>query len=110
MEEKSILYSGIFWPPKKPGEISFAGLAETLRKHFQATRVIIAEWFHFHRQSQAISESLSEYVAELRKLSTHCEFGQYLNEDFRDHLVCGLKSEAIQHRLLSELEANLTVF
>ena len=43
-----------------------------------------------------------EYLAELRRLATHCEFNNYLNEVIRDHLVCGLKSENIQKRLLAE--------
>ena len=33
--------------PEKPGEMSFTCLAETLRKHSEPTRVIIAEQFIF---------------------------------------------------------------
>ena len=33
------------------------------------------ERFHFHRRAQAV-----EYMADLRKLTTHCQFGAYLNE------------------------------
>ena len=62
------------------------------------------ERFHFHRRSQATSESLCEYVAELWKLSTHCEFGECLYEALRDRLVSGLRSEAIQRHLLSEAD------
>ena len=80
-----------------------------MQKHFEPTRVIIAEQFHFHRWSQATSESLSEYVAELQKLSTHCEFGEYLNEALRDCLVCGLRSEAIQFCLLSETDLTFSL-
>ena len=42
------------------------------------------------------------YVAELRKLATHCNFGGNLNEALRDRLVCGLRNMQIQKRLLSE--------
>ena len=78
--------------------MSFVGLGETLQEHFEPTRVIIVERFHNHRRSQATSEIWSE------KLSTHCEFGKYLNKALRDRLVCGLRSEAIQHCLLSETD------
>ena len=42
------------------------------------------------------------YVAELKKLATHCNFGVNLNEALRDKLVCGLQNIQIQRRLLSE--------
>ena len=48
------------------------------------------------------SESISEYVMSLRKLSEHCNFADKLHEHIRDRLVCGVRSEKIQQRLLSE--------
>jgi len=41
-------------------------------------------------------------MAELRRLATYCEFGAYLNDALRDHLVCELSNANIQKRLLSE--------
>ena len=41
---------------------------------------------------------------QLERLSLHCNFGENLNDAVRDRLVCGLKSESIQKRLLSETE------
>ncbi len=35
---------------------------------------------------------------------THCKFGTYLNDALRDRLVCGLRIEAIQKRLLAVKE------
>ncbi len=64
----------------------------------------IAERFRFHRRSQGVGESIVEYVAELRKLSTNCEFGDYLDQALRDRFICGLKGEAIQRRLLTKSE------
>ena len=42
------------------------------------------------------------YVAELRKLSTYCEYGNSLNEMLRDRIVCGINDSRIQRRLLAE--------
>ena len=42
------------------------------------------------------------YVADLKKLATHCNFGANLNEALRDKLVCGLCNVQIQKSLLSE--------
>ena len=41
-------------------------------------------------------------MAELRRLATNCKFGAYLDEAMRDRLVCGLRDEDAQKRLLSE--------
>ena len=41
-------------------------------------------------------------MAELRRLTTYCEFGDYLNKVLRDRFVCGLRNEDIQKRLLAE--------
>ena len=38
-------------------------------------------------------------MAELRKLATHCQFGEFLDEALRDHLVSGLRAPSIQKRL-----------
>ena len=88
--------------PKSPGELSFAELSEMLSSHFQPRRLVIAERFQFHRRAQASDESIAEFDAALRKLATHCEFGETLEEALRDRFVCGLRHEATQRRLLSE--------
>ena len=41
-------------------------------------------------------ESISEYVAELRRLATHCEFADYLQQALRDRFVCGIQHENTQ--------------
>ena len=43
-------------------------------------------------------------MAELRRLAARCDFGTHL---VRDRLVCGVKSESIQKRLLSEADLTL---
>ena len=94
--------------PAKPGDKPFKVLSETLLRHFDPKPLVIAERFHFHRRNQASSESISEYVAELRRLATHCEFGDYLEQALRDRLVCGIRHENTQKRLLSESDLSLT--
>ena len=72
---------------------------DVLKAHFEPKHIVIAERFHFHRRAQAKGESISDYLAELRRLSTHCEFGAYLKEALRDRLMCGLWNESIQKKL-----------
>ena len=42
------------------------------------------------------------FVATMKRLAEHCEFKESLSEVIRDRLVYGLRSEAIQKRLLTE--------
>ena len=79
--------------PTLPQEKTFAHLVTILKSHFEPKPVIIAESFHFHRRSQAMGESITEYLAELRHLSVHCSFGDRLEETLHDRLVCGLRSK-----------------
>ena len=91
-----------------PKDKSYADLVAALKQHYEPKPLVIAERFHFHRRSQAVGESINEYMAKLRRLSTHCKFKAFLDEALRDRLVCGLCSEAIQKKLLTEAELSLT--
>lgn len=93
--------------PQKPGEKTYNDIVKILDKHFTPKPLVIAERFRFHKRNQEESESVVQYVAVLKKLSEYCEFDAALNDTIRDRLVCGLRSEAIQKRFLTE--ANLTL-
>ena len=51
---------------------------------------------------------MAQFVAELRRLATHCNFGGYLDEALRDRLVCGLRSKITQRRLLTIADLKLS--
>ncbi|XP_030586939.1 uncharacterized protein K02A2.6-like [Archocentrus centrarchus] len=93
--------------PAKPAAKSFKEITEVLQKHFQPKPLVIAERFRFHKRHQLKTESTSEYIADLRRLSEHCQFGEGLSDALRDRFVCGLHNESIQKRLLTE--DNLTL-
>ena len=88
--------------PTPPREKSYDELLSTLENHYNPKKLVIAERYHFYQRNQKTTESISEYIAELRQLAIHCEFQNFLDEALRDKLVCGLKSEAILKRLLTE--------
>ena len=46
-------------------------------------------------------ESISEFIADLRKLLEHCNYGAVLNDMLRDRLVCGCKDKRLQSQLLA---------
>uniref|UniRef100_A0A8C9TFI9 ribonuclease H n=1 Tax=Scleropages formosus TaxID=113540 RepID=A0A8C9TFI9_SCLFO len=88
--------------PTKPADLSFDNIVQTLRDHLAPKPLLIAECFRFHKRSQNEGESIAAHVAELKKLSEHCQFGDGLSDALRDRLVCGILQESIQKRLLTE--------
>lgn len=88
--------------PTKPQEKPLSELFETLERHYEPKPLVIAQRFYFYRTNQKQSESIADYVAELRRAAALCEFGEFLNDALRDRFVCGLLSEGIQKRLLTE--------
>ena len=88
--------------PEKPGDKTFAELSATLTKHFQPKRKVISERFKFHKRTQAVGESVIDFVAELRKLSKFCKFEAHLDQALRDQFVSGLRNGSIPKHLLTE--------
>lgn len=88
--------------PEKPSSKTYKDLVDTLDGHFSPKPIVIAERFRFHKRNQEEGETIAQYVAVLKKLSEHCDFGAHLQDAMRDRLVCGLNNEAIQRKLLTE--------
>ena len=88
--------------PEKPATKSFQEIVTTLQQHLSPKPLEIAERFRFYKRNQHEGETVLTYVADLKKLAAHCNFGANLNEALRDRLVCGLRNVQIQKRLLSE--------
>ena len=82
-------------------------LAELLKDHFELKPLVITERFTFHRRNKHCEESIMQYLVELRRLATHCQFKDHLDEALHDHFVCGLNSETIQKWLLTEDKLDL---
>nr|XP_061833859.1 uncharacterized protein K02A2.6-like [Nerophis lumbriciformis] len=93
--------------PTKPGTKTHAETVDVLTQHFSPKPLMLAERFRFHRRNQEEGESVTMFVAALRKLAEHCEFGQGLNDALRDRLVLGLRNEAAQKKLLTKSNPTL---
>ncbi|XP_060782844.1 uncharacterized protein K02A2.6 [Neoarius graeffei] len=93
--------------PQKPSAKSFKDIIKLLQDRFNPKPLVIAERFRFHNRNQQRNESISNYIAELRKLAEHCQFGAGLSDSLRDRLVCSMHNESIQRRLLTEKDLTL---
>ena len=89
--------------PAVPTEKTYADLASELKKHFKPKRLAVAERFRFNTVQQQQGQTIAKFVAQLKKLSTYCEYtGDQLKESLRDRFICGLRSESIQKKLLAK--------
>ena len=88
--------------PGNPTGKTYPQLKNLMKQHLSPTPNIIAERFAFNTRNRNPSESVSKYVAELRRLSQDCQYGDSINDMLRDRLVCGINDLSIQRKLLSE--------
>ncbi|KAL0859788.1 hypothetical protein ABMA27_010141 [Loxostege sticticalis] len=86
--------------PKKPSETEYEKLVEILREHYVEKRSVIAERYQFYKCIQKESQSLNEYILELKVKAASCNFGEFLNQALRDKFVCGMSVESGMNRLL----------
>lgn len=90
--------------PDKPGDKSYDDLTALLQVHYNQKPNEIVQRFRFNSRTRAANETVTEYVAVLRQLAQHCNYGVYLKEMLRDRLVCGIEDDRIQQRLLADPE------
>ncbi|XP_064470249.1 uncharacterized protein K02A2.6-like [Ornithodoros turicata] len=91
--------------PESPTTKSLEDLQKVLREHLSPRPSVIAERAKFHKRVQQENESISDFVAELKRLAETCKFGNNLQEALRDRLVCGLLRLDIQKALFTEDES-----
>ncbi|KRZ71620.1 Transposon Tf2-11 polyprotein [Trichinella papuae] len=88
--------------PRSLNEVTFEEIVSKVKEHFNPAPSEIVFRLRFHKRSQRLNESITEYVAALRNLSENCNFGNTLGDMLRDRFVGGIRDEAIQRRLLAE--------
>ena len=88
--------------PSKPSEKSFAQIVEVLKDHYNPQPSEIMQRFHFHSRSRKSGKNVATYLAELRGIAEHCNFGASLDDMLRNRLVMAINDATLQRRLLSE--------
>ena len=86
--------------PAKPKEKEYDELVVTLTEHYSPTPSEVMQRFRFNSRSRKAGESVSAYVAELRRLAQYCNYGDTLDKMLRDRIVWGINDEATQKKLL----------
>ncbi|XP_030580469.1 uncharacterized protein K02A2.6-like [Archocentrus centrarchus] len=90
--------------PAKPKDKTFQELVTLMKNHFEPKPSEIVQRYKFDSRNRKPSETVMEYVAELRRLAQDCNYGNTLQQRLRDRIVCGINDDRIQRRLLSETD------
>ena len=90
--------------PDKPSTKTFEELMKVLSEHFSPPPSEVLQRFRFNGRVRKPGESVSVFMAELRKLSEHCNFGDALDKALRDRIIGGINDDAIREKLLAERE------
>ncbi|XP_065902584.1 uncharacterized protein [Dysidea avara] len=88
--------------PNDPKDTSLSDLIKLMSEHYQPKPSVTVQRFKFHSHFHKCGESVATCVAEPKKNSEHCDYGDKLIEMIRDQLVCGINDSHIQRRLLAE--------
>nr|XP_034826614.1 uncharacterized protein LOC117984074 [Maniola hyperantus] len=88
--------------PQKPSTMTFIDVVKTMSDHLYPKPCILAERYKFRQRKQYNGETISEYVADLKKLAMKCAFKTRLDENLRDQLVCGIHCETTRKRLFAK--------
>ena len=93
--------------PTLPSNKTYQQIVELVKNHLQPAPSEIAERYKFNQLNQKEGESIADYLAKLKQASTYCNFGANLNNQLRDRLVSGIRSDRLRQILLSERELTL---
>ena len=88
--------------PGVPKDLTFEQIVEKVTAHYNLKPSVIIKCFEFNTRVQKEGESVAEFVAALRKITEHCEFGTFLDDLLRDCLVCGVLDKKVQHGFRQE--------
>ena len=61
--------------PQPLTELDLPEIVDSMKEHYKKDTTEIAERFKFFKRAQQEQETLTNYLAELRKLAKNCKFG-----------------------------------
>ena len=91
--------------PDRPNTKSFKEIVILVKEHHQPAPSFIVQRYNFNMRNQCNKQKnqFSDFIARLRRLSEHCKYCRAILDDILcDCLVCGIRDNRIQQRLLAE--------
>jgi len=89
--------------PNKLKDLAYEVLKKSFSDYINPKPSYLAERSKFRARVQGEKEQLSEYIAELQRLSEHCQFGDNLKNELRDQIAHGIHNIGLK-KLFEEPE------
>ncbi|XP_063534987.1 uncharacterized protein LOC134744969 [Cydia strobilella] len=86
---------------KKPITLTYKELCDTLTEKYKHTKTPLLDRAEFRRRNQLPTESVDDYVLNLRKLSRKCQFKDE-EDQIKEKLVDGVYSKLIKFELMKQ--------
>ena len=93
--------------PDKPSAKSYDELCRLLQDYVEPKPSEIVERFKFFNVVRKPEESVTEFMARLRRAAKYCNFDGTCDTMLRDWLVCGVNNDHIQRHLLEQKTLDL---
>ena len=93
--------------PEKLKDTPFVDIyIKALEKHYNPAPLEIAESFHFGTPSryQKQDESISDFIVALKKLSIHCNYGE-----FKCHEICARQNRKVTCEVVAKISCHNVV-
>ena len=82
-------------------------IIDTLKAHYGPAPSKRVQRYHFNNRTQGAAESINQYVAELRRLAQHCQFGTQLDDMLCDRVIVGVRDDDLRRKLLAQPDTGL---
>ena len=79
-------------------------IIEAFERHCIGEANVTYERYIFHQRVQQPGETFDDFLADLRKMSRTCEFGQLEDSLIRNSIVIGIKDEPTRRRHLLQVK------
>ena len=86
--------------PRLPAELPFDELKRLLLQHVLPVNFQATERAKFNTLVRSSSTSCREFILQLQKQASRCNFGEKLEENLRDRLIAGINNSELQRKLL----------
>ena len=74
--------------PSKLPTLSYDEICQLVKNYYEPAPSEIVQRYKFNTRNRQTSETIATYVAALRELAEHCNFGTTLPAMLRDRIVC----------------------
>ena len=81
---------------------SYKDLIKLLKQHLAPKVNVVAERYKYRKCEQAIGQTITEFIIELKASSQSCDFGTFLQQALRDQFVAGVHNSGLRTKLLTE--------